>query len=106
MFLFPIKVKRPRKHSPPVELDYKLHTPGACHKTRFMAQSLYLLKIALLSDEFNHTQREKNAVKIMADFIALFYAQFFLQARLSSMQTCQFKISKILRITPKNPEIS
>lgn len=39
--------------------EFHFRKPGAVHHARFMAQSIYLLKIELLSDSLNMSQEER-----------------------------------------------
>lgn len=56
---------------------------GKVTSFRFMSQSIYLLKIELLSHLFHMLPEERRIVHRMADFIALFYANLFLRSRIS-----------------------
>ena len=52
---------------------FKFRIPGAFHHARFMAQSIYLLKIHLLSVLFSMSTEETRMVYRMANFIALLF---------------------------------
>ena len=58
---------------------------GAHHHARFMAYSIYFLKMQLLSEQFEMTDEERRGVKEMATFIALFHSAAFLKSRFSSI---------------------
>ena len=74
-------VKRIRKNSA-VPIDVHIRKPGAVHHARFMASSLYILKISMYlhQDDFGLKEKEKNEVDILAEFIALIYVPYFLQS--------------------------
>ena len=74
-------VKRIRIHSA-VPIDVHIRKPGAVRHARFMASSLYILKISMYlhQDDFGLKKKEKNEVEILAEFIALLYAPYFLQS--------------------------
>ena len=64
-----------------------MRKPGALHHARFLASSLYLLKMAMLRDVLPAgllTPRMKEEVVEMAEYITLFHAPHFLQARVAS----------------------
>jgi len=63
--------------------NFRFRKPGAVHHARFMSQSIYLLKIQLLSNLFRMSVEERSIVHRMVDFIALFYAKLFLRSRMS-----------------------
>ena len=77
-------VKRVRKNSA-VPIDVNIRKSGAVHHARFMASSLYILKIAMYlhQDDFGLTKQEKKEIDILAEFIALIYAPYFLQSPLA-----------------------
>lgn len=80
-------VARPRKKGPPV-IGFNMRKPGALHHARFMSSSLYLMKISMLVPSLPPnmlTAEKEEEVKRMAQFIALFYAPYFLQARLPTL---------------------
>ncbi len=67
--------------------SFQMRAPGAIHHARFMASSLYILKLAMLADVTPPrllTARKLEGIDKMAEFIALFHGPWFLQARLPS----------------------
>ena len=76
-------VKRPRENGTP-HVGFHMRKPGAMHSARFMAQSIYLLKICMLSNQFILTPRQLASVTKLAEYIALFYARYFLRAMLAA----------------------
>ena len=63
-----------------------MERPGACHHARFMAKALYIAKITMTLHQLPAnviSQEEGAAVKRMANFIALHYAKYWLQAPLT-----------------------
>ncbi|KZS02306.1 Uncharacterized protein APZ42_000705 [Daphnia magna] len=65
--------------------DFRFRKPGAHHHARFMAYSIYFLKMQLLSYQFEMSHEESKAVKEMSIFIALFHSEAFLKSRLSTI---------------------
>ena len=60
--------------------------PGAIHRARFMASCLYLLKTSLYKEQLQAddiTAKELQDVEILAEYVALLYAPYFLQAPLA-----------------------
>lgn len=66
-------------------LIIQMCSSGAHHHARFMAYSIYFLKMQLLSEQFEMTDEERRGVKEMSTFIALFHSAAFLKSRLSSI---------------------
>ena len=63
--------------------NFKFQYPGAYHNARYMAQSIYMLKFSLLLSKITWMlDVERREVKIMAEFIAIFYAVWWLQGYL------------------------
>ena len=62
---------------------FKFRIPGALHHARLMAQSIYLLKIHLLSALLSMSTKETRIVYRMANCIALFYSKLFFRSRIS-----------------------
>ena len=61
-----------------------IRKPGACHRARFMASCLYLLKIYFYSAQFVElTPEQVSEVAIMAEYIALIHAPYFLKSPLA-----------------------
>jgi hypothetical protein len=58
---------------------------GAIHHARFMAKAITILKMQLLYRKYQHhfTDAEWHEVKRLAEFVALIYGRYFLQAALS-----------------------
>jgi len=61
-----------------------MRRPGANHAARFMASSLYIMKMQILRDIWPMTDREQNMVCAMAQIISLLYAPYFLKSRLTT----------------------
>ena len=83
----PVQVRRPRLHGQPT-LGFFMRKPGALHHARFLASCLYLMKMAMLRDVLPAgilTPRMKEKVIEVAEYIALFHAPHFLQARIASV---------------------
>jgi hypothetical protein len=47
--------------------NFRFRKPGAVHHARFMSQSIYLLKMELLSNLFSMSSEERRIVHRMAD---------------------------------------
>ena len=63
--------------------NFKFQYPGAYHNARYMAQAIYMLKMNLLMGKINWlSDKEKEEVKIMAEFISVFYVVLWLQGYL------------------------
>ena len=63
--------------------NFKFQYPGAYHNARYMAQAIYMLKMNLLMGKINWlSDKEKEEVKIMAEFISVFYVVWCLQGYL------------------------
>lgn len=83
-------LSRKRKVGGVAPINFTMRHPGAFHQARFMAKSLYLIKMSMMMDVIptDVVPVEKRAsVDRMARFIALFHAQYFLQAFLPSAGT-------------------
>ncbi len=65
--------------------------PGSLHHARFLSCAIYTLKIALLGDDPADfpdgfiTDNQLRGIKQMAEFIAVFYGHWFLQARIPAI---------------------
>ena len=57
--------------------------PGAVHRARFMSSCLYLLKIFLYRDQFPIDVEQIEHVEILAEYVALIHAPYFLQSPLA-----------------------
>ena len=69
------------------ESDFVMRAPGALHHARFLASSLYIMKLAMLADNLPRglvTPHMHAHINRMAVFIALFHGPWFLQAILPS----------------------
>ena len=61
-----------------------MHQPGAYHHAQFMGQSLYIIKIFMLSAMFPMSCVEKSRIKCLTQFVALLYGKNFLTSFLST----------------------
>ena len=62
---------------------FRFQYPGAYHNARYMSQAIYMLKMCLLMNKITWLlEVEKREVKIMAEFISIFYAVWWLQGYL------------------------
>ena len=64
-----------------------MRAPGAVHKARFLAKSLYIMKLFMLADKLPEglvTPRMRDNIDRMAVYIALFHGPWFLQASWAS----------------------
>ena len=78
-----LQVLRPRDGGRPPVIGFRMRRPGAFHHARFMAKSLYILKIAMFKDHFALTNRQRNCFVALAQFVALIYAPYYLQSSLA-----------------------
>ena len=63
---------------------FRFQYPGAYHHARYMAKAIYMLKLMVLMEKITWLEQgEKMEVKIMADFISVFYAVWWLKAYLA-----------------------
>ena len=79
-------VKRVRNKSVQIVTDV-IRKPGALHRARFMASCLYILKLFIFHDQLRATDitpEESQDIEILAEYIALLHAQYFLQSPLAS----------------------
>src|SRR6218665_22136 len=53
---------------------------GAYHQARWMAKAIYILKIALFSQQLQLTRSEKRGVQRLARFVSLIYFRFWHEA--------------------------
>ena len=64
---------------------FKFQWPGAYHHARFMAKSLYILKIDMLNAQFNFlTLVQEEQVSQLALFVAVYFGVWFLQCGVAS----------------------
>ena len=76
-----------------MDIRFKLHIPGALHNAWFLAKAIYFLKIFLLIEHVpGLTNDKKREVTVLATFISLFYAEWFLRAEISNIAPAQVKI--------------
>ena len=78
-------VKRVRNEQVVVVEDV-VRKPGACHRARFMASCLYLLKIVLFNEQLTADvidYDELEDAKILVEYIALLHVPYFLQSPLA-----------------------
>ena len=61
----------------------QIRKPGAIHRARFMASCLYLLKISLYRDQFVTDNQNIQDAMILAEYIALIHAPYFLKSPLA-----------------------
>ena len=60
----------------------KIRKPGAVNHARFLGKGIYYLKLQLLSNQIKFVQEDKlllEEINTMAEFIACFYAKWYLQ---------------------------
>ena len=85
MFLFQVARPRTRRHN-----GFNMQAPGPQHNARFLASSIYILKMCLLGDDSGDfpdglvDDTMLQDLKQMAEFIVIFYAPWFLRARIPS----------------------
>ena len=60
-----------------------IRKPGAVHRARFMASCLYLLKIFLYKTQFETVAENISHVNVLAEYIALLHAPYFLKSPLA-----------------------
>ena len=66
-----------------VPVPITIRKPGALHRARFMASSLYLLKICLYQKQFVTDQQNITNATILAEYVALIHAPYFLRSPLA-----------------------
>ena len=75
-------------NAPPKVVEFKMERPGAFHHARFMAKSIYYLKMFMLTTQLLNraliTHLEANQIEKMATFIILMHAKYFLQTSLTT----------------------
>ena len=68
------------------ERIFRFKKPGAYHRARFMQNELYIFKYVMLDQQINWlNQNQRQKLKKMAVFIALFQAKDFLQVDFPSL---------------------
>ena len=68
-----------------------MRAPGALHHARFLASSLYIMKLAMLANVTPPrllTRVKLEGIDRMAQYIALFHGPWFLQASLPAAAPC------------------
>ena len=76
------EVKRVRQDVA-VTIEPSIRKPGAIHRARFMASCLYLLKIYLYQEQYDTTPENIHHVAVLAEYVALLHAPYFLKAPLA-----------------------
>ena len=65
--------------------NFKFQWPGAYHHARFMAKSLYILKMDMLDKQFNFlSKNQKEQVSRLALFVGVYFGVWFLQCSVVS----------------------
>ena len=64
-------------------VQVQIRKPGALHRARFMASSLYLLKICLFQDQFPTERQNIDDAMILVEYIALLHTPYFLKCPLA-----------------------
>ena len=75
-------VKRVYRNVPTV-IAPSIRKPGACHRARFMASCLYLIKICLYKKQFETSAENISQVEVLVEYIVLLHAPYFLQSPLA-----------------------
>ncbi len=77
-----------KKAAPPKMVKFNMERPGALHHARFMAKSIYYIKMFMLTPQLLNqtliTRFVANKIKRMATYIILLYGQYFLQTALTT----------------------
>ena len=58
----------------------KIRKTGAVHHAKFLGKSIYYLKMQILSTQINFIQKNREHIKVITEFIACFYAKWYLQS--------------------------
>ena len=67
---------------------FSFHQPGACHEARFMADSLYILTLAMTDSIVNiMNMEEREMISKAAFFVSICYGPWFLKSYLASKAT-------------------
>ena len=65
--------------------NFSFHYPGAMSHARFLMQSIYSMKIYLLSRQLDmYSDEELEQIKDVALFVGLFHAPWYFMSRLAS----------------------
>ena len=68
--------------------SFSFHQPGACHEARFMADSLYILTLAMTDSIVNiMNMEEREMISKAAFFVSICYGPWFLKSYLASKAT-------------------
>ena len=59
---------------------FKFQYPGAYHHAQFMTSCIYILKMVLLLNKLTWMREVEKEVKVMAEFISIFYIVWWLKA--------------------------
>jgi len=62
----------------------RFRASGAYHQARWMAKAIYILKIALFSQQLQLTRSERRGVPQLARFVSLIYVRFWHEAGVSN----------------------
>jgi hypothetical protein len=63
--------------------EFYLRRPAALHHALFMKKAIYIIRMELMSERIDLGVEERRHVHQMANFIALFYAKYFLRSRIA-----------------------
>ena len=85
-----------------------LRQPGAMHHARFMSKAIYLLKMELMTERISVTVEERRQIHQMVQFIALFYAKYFLRSRIAvfSPQDDLKFLSSMISYRDEDPDLA
>ena len=78
------------------------------HHARFMRKAIYLLKMELMTERISVTVEERRQIHQMAQFIALFYAKYFLRSRIAvftPQDDLQF-LSSMISYRDEDPDLA
>ena len=65
--------------------NFRFPIPIACHRARFMAQSIYVMMYELLRDQIDFLEEtEMSPISRMSKFVGFFHASWFLKCFLLS----------------------
>ena len=74
--------------------EFKFQWPGAFHQARFMAKSIYILKMDILRDQLTFlTRDQKEQISQLAVFIGLYFSRWFLKCAIASSAPYQAILS-------------
>jgi len=83
----------------PEKRSFKLRKPGAFHHARWMAKAIYYIKICIMSERFDLSEREQSQVERIATYVAVFYARSFLSSRIAVIApSVDFKFFNMMKI--------